>query len=81
MVDAIVAGARTLLTAALVVVMVVVAAIEGVVFAFALYAEVIGLDGHFRRGFLGFLVHLTLLLVCVTGLRAVARGSRNTRAT
>jgi hypothetical protein len=70
------AGARTLLTGALVVVMALIVAVEGTVFTFALYARVVGADGHFNSGLAGFLLHLTLLLFALTGLWMFGRGRR-----
>jgi hypothetical protein len=64
---------------ALVAILVIVVAVESTVFAFALSTRVIGADGHFRGGLIGFAVHLTLLLLAVAGLRGVARSREAAR--
>jgi hypothetical protein len=69
-----------ILSGALVVVLVMVVAVESIVFAVAIYTQVIGADGHFRGGLLGFAVHLTLLLLPLAGLRAVTHRGRAVRA-
>jgi hypothetical protein len=68
------------LRAALVVVLVVVVAVESIVFAVALSSQAIGVDGQFQRGLLGFAVHLTLFLLALVGLRALTRRRPAVRA-
>ena len=65
--------ARALDRRALVVVMALIVAVEGTVFAFALYTRVVGAEGHFNGGLAGFLLHLTLFVVALTGLWMVGR--------
>ena len=73
MLRGVLSAGRAILRATVVVVLVAIVALEGTVFAFALYTQVIGADGHFRGGLVGFAVHLTLLLLALAGLRTLAR--------
>jgi hypothetical protein len=73
------ASTRALLGIALTVVLVVIVAVEGTVFAVALYAKAVGADGHFRGGFPGFLIQLTFFLLAIAGRRAMGRGRQAAR--
>ena len=70
----------SILTGVVAMILVLVVAVEGTIFAFALYTKVIGAAGHFRGGLVGFLVHMTLLLLAVAGLRVLIRGREAVRS-